>query len=185
MFMDRERRLSNRNGTPEYSNGKFRDDNNNNYGYGGGGGDYYTSREMSPPSRSNILRIPSPSSSPPPPSSSSSSPYHGSHSPDRGGYIEHRVSKFDTLAGVAIKYGVEVADVKKMNGLVTDLQMFALKSLRIPLPGRHPPSPCLSNGSLHHGAVYIITQALFLVCLPKWSINCVGHIHYQRGMFMP
>ena len=45
----------------------------------------------------------------------------------------------------------QVADVKKMNGLVTDLQMFALKSLQIPLPGRHPPSPCLSNGSLHHG----------------------------------
>ncbi|KAG2304686.1 hypothetical protein Bca52824_033337 [Brassica carinata] len=36
------------------------------------------------------------------------------------------------------------ANVKKMNGLVTDLQMFALKSLQIPLPGRHPPSPCLS-----------------------------------------
>ncbi|KAJ7954538.1 LysM and putative peptidoglycan-binding domain-containing protein [Quillaja saponaria] len=62
-------------------------------------------------------------------------------------YIEHPVSKLDTLAGVAIKYGVEVADIKKMNRLVTDLQMFALKSLHIPLPGRHPPSPCLSNGS--------------------------------------
>ncbi|AES76360.1 putative LysM domain-containing protein [Medicago truncatula] len=56
-------------------------------------------------------------------------------------YIEHHVSKFDTLAGVAIKYGVEVADVKRMNGLASDLQMFALKTLRIPLPGRHPPSP--------------------------------------------
>ncbi|KDP43317.1 hypothetical protein JCGZ_24238 [Jatropha curcas] len=63
------------------------------------------------------------------------------------GFIEHPVSKLDTLAGVAIKYGVEVADIKKMNGLVTDLQMFALKSLQIPLPGKHPPSPGLSNGS--------------------------------------
>ncbi|KAL3510248.1 hypothetical protein ACH5RR_029649 [Cinchona calisaya] len=62
------------------------------------------------------------------------------------GYIEHPVSKFDTLAGVAIKYGVEVADIKRMNGLVSDLQMFALKTLQIPLPGRHPPSPSLSNG---------------------------------------
>ncbi|KAG9150773.1 hypothetical protein Leryth_002940 [Lithospermum erythrorhizon] len=61
-------------------------------------------------------------------------------------YIEHQVSKFDTLAGVAIKYGVEVADVKKMNGLITDQQMFALKTLHIPLPGRHPPSPILTNG---------------------------------------
>ncbi|XP_028805558.1 uncharacterized protein LOC114760468 [Neltuma alba] len=62
-------------------------------------------------------------------------------------YIEHRVSKLDTLAGVAIKYGVEVADIKKMNGLATDLQMFAMKALRIPLPGRHPPSSSQPNGS--------------------------------------
>lgn len=63
------------------------------------------------------------------------------------GSIEHQVSKMDTLAGIAIKYGVEVADIKRMNGLVTDLQMFALRTLQIPLPGRHPPSPCLLNGS--------------------------------------
>ncbi|MBA0637230.1 hypothetical protein Godav_024651, partial [Gossypium davidsonii] len=67
------------------------------------------------------------------------------------GFIEHPVSRFDTLAGVAIKYGVEVADIKRMNGLVTDLQMFALKTLQIPLPGRHPPSPCLSNDSTTPG----------------------------------
>ncbi|KAK9266234.1 hypothetical protein L1049_000021 [Liquidambar formosana] len=66
-------------------------------------------------------------------------------------YIEHHVSKMDTLAGVAIKYGVEVADIKRMNGLATDLQMFALKSLHIPLPGRHPPSPSLSHGSASPG----------------------------------
>lgn len=59
--------------------------------------------------------------------------------------IEHHVSKMDTLAGVAIKYGVEVADIKRMNGLATDLQMFALKKLLIPLPGRHPPSSSLSG----------------------------------------
>lgn len=65
-------------------------------------------------------------------------------------YICHTVTKFDTLAGVAIKYGVEVADIKRLNGLVTDLQMFALKTLQIPLPGRHPPSPILSNGDDNH-----------------------------------
>ncbi|CAI0416309.1 unnamed protein product [Linum tenue] len=72
-------------------------------------------------------------------------------SPVSRGFIEHPVSKFDTLAGVAIKYGVEVADIKKKNGLVTDHQMFALKTLRIPLPGRHPPSPCLSSGAENSG----------------------------------
>lgn len=66
-------------------------------------------------------------------------------------YIEHQVSKMDTLAGVAIKYGVEVADIKKLNGLATDLQMFALNKLLIPLPGRHPPSPILSSASSSPG----------------------------------
>ncbi|KAG5008504.1 hypothetical protein JHK85_027046 [Glycine max] len=74
-------------------------------------------------------------------------------SPPRLGYIEHHVSKFDTLAGVAIKYGVEVADIRKMNSLVTDHQMFALKTLHIPLPARHPPSPYLSNGSSTPGSL--------------------------------
>ncbi|MBA0834453.1 hypothetical protein Goarm_006806 [Gossypium armourianum] len=55
------------------------------------------------------------------------------------GFITHLISRFDTLS--------VVADIKKMNGLVTDRQMFALKSLRIPLTGRHPPSPCSTNGS--------------------------------------
>lgn len=65
-------------------------------------------------------------------------------------FIEHRVSKMDTLAGVAIKYGVEIGDIRRMNGLVTDLQMFAHKSLQIPLPGRHPPSPVMANGSTNY-----------------------------------
>ncbi|CAI8605285.1 unnamed protein product [Vicia faba] len=70
-----------------------------------------------------------------------------SSSPPKLGYIEHHVSKFDTLVGIAIKYGVEVTDIKRMNSLVTDHQIFALKTVQIPLPGRHPPSPCLSNDS--------------------------------------
>ncbi|KAK3125975.1 hypothetical protein QOZ80_7BG0612210 [Eleusine coracana subsp. coracana] len=64
-----------------------------------------------------------------------------------GQYMLHRVVKLDTLAGVAIKYGVEVADIKRLNGLSTDLQMFAHKTLRIPLSGRHPPSSCQQNCS--------------------------------------
>ncbi|MCO5580280.1 hypothetical protein L7F22_052423 [Adiantum nelumboides] len=52
-------------------------------------------------------------------------------------YIEHRVSNLDTLAGVAIKYGVEVADIKRANGLATDLHMFGHQILKVPVPGRH------------------------------------------------
>ncbi|KAJ8425679.1 hypothetical protein Cgig2_028071 [Carnegiea gigantea] len=76
-------------------------------------------------------------------SSSSSAKSSLSSSPRQ--YIEHQVTKFDTLAGIAIKYGVEVTDIKRINGLVSDLQMFARKTLLIPMPGRHPPSSDTSN----------------------------------------
>ncbi|GER56127.1 peptidoglycan-binding LysM domain-containing protein [Striga asiatica] len=85
----------------------------------------------------------SPSRSPP---ISSPPPTVGVGVDDGVNYILHTVTKFDTLAGIAIKYGVEVVDIKRQNGLVTDLQMFALKTLQIPCPGRHPPSPSLSSG---------------------------------------
>ncbi|WOK98882.1 hypothetical protein Cni_G07594 [Canna indica] len=96
-----------------------------------------------------IPTIPVSSSLSPSSSSRSSSP----SSTPGSNCIHHRVSKMDTLAGVAIKYGVEVADIKKLNGLVTDLQMFAHKSLQIPLPGRHPPSPSpfVCNDSVENG----------------------------------
>lgn len=48
----------------------------------------------------------------------------------------------------------QVADIKKMNGLVSDLQMFARKTLHISLPGRHPPSPILTNGFDTKGYCY-------------------------------
>ncbi|GAA0168178.1 hypothetical protein LIER_22950 [Lithospermum erythrorhizon] len=91
-----------------------------------------------------------PLSTPPPLSSSSSSVGVGTSG---GGlsYMEHPVSKFDTLAGVAIKYGVEVADIKKLNGLVTDHQMFARTTLQIPLSGRRPPSSMASDSPDSHG----------------------------------
>ncbi|KAJ6764883.1 hypothetical protein OIU74_023704 [Salix koriyanagi] len=82
-------------------------------------------------------------------------------------YIEHQVSKRDTLAGVAIKYGVEVPDIKRLNGLSTDLQMFALKILRIPLPGRHPPSPILSNGSTSPGIVGLRNKGPTFIEVPS------------------
>ncbi|WOK94828.1 hypothetical protein Cni_G03533 [Canna indica] len=80
-------------------------------------------------------------------SSSSSCSYsaNSSSSSSDAKYIEHTISKLDTLAGIAIKYGVEISDIKRINGLTTDLQMFAHKSLFIPLPGKHPPSPPIQS----------------------------------------
>lgn len=80
--------------------------------------------------------------------SSSSETSFSSDSPPQVNCIEHRVSKMDTLPGVAIKYGVEVEDIKRLNGLMTDIQMFAHKTLLIPLPGKHPPSICPSDNSV-------------------------------------
>ncbi|KAL0287375.1 UNVERIFIED_CONTAM: hypothetical protein Sangu_2695000 [Sesamum angustifolium] len=92
--------------------------------------------------------------------------------------IIHTVSKFDTLAGVAIKYGVEVADIKRLNGLVTDLQMFALKTLQIPLPGRHPPSPNLSN-SQDTPPRYCIHSQYLRVCL-LFHIVSIFEVPYKN-----
>ncbi|KAJ3672276.1 hypothetical protein LUZ60_006997 [Juncus effusus] len=68
-------------------------------------------------------------------------------SSDLGNCIAHEVSKMDTLAGIAIKYGVQIADIKRMNNLVSDRQMFAHKSLLIPLSSRFTPSPLHSSRS--------------------------------------
>uniref|UniRef100_A0A0D9WUE5 LysM domain-containing protein n=1 Tax=Leersia perrieri TaxID=77586 RepID=A0A0D9WUE5_9ORYZ len=80
----------------------------------------------------------SPPSSPPPPPPSSCC------SADED-YLEHQVSMMDTLAGLAIKYGI--SDIKRANSLMTDSQMFAHKILLIPLPGKPMPSSVRLNGS--------------------------------------
>ncbi|KAF8009071.1 hypothetical protein BT93_J0151 [Corymbia citriodora subsp. variegata] len=130
-MMARERRNGNRADRDEFL---FADGGNATDRIAGNGDDFYGGDGDSPAMKLYPVSPGSPSQL----ASSSSS---------GGNYIEHPVSKFDTLAGVAIRYGVEVADIKRLNGLTTDIQMFALKSLQIPLPGRHPPSTCLLNGS--------------------------------------
>ncbi|KAJ4774341.1 Peptidoglycan-binding LysM domain-containing protein [Rhynchospora pubera] len=85
--------------------------------------------------KSNELKVTTNASSP---STSSSFSSSSSSSPTNAfDYIRHEVCKLDTLAGIAIKYGVEISDVRRLNGLATDLQMFAHKTLRIPFQGRH------------------------------------------------
>jgi len=47
-------------------------------------------------------------------------------------YLRHEVSKLDTLPGLAIKYGVSVSDIKRVNSLMSDSAMFARSTLLIP-----------------------------------------------------
>ena len=49
------------------------------------------------------------------------------------------MGKLDTLAGIAIRYGVQVAEIKRANGLHSEMGMFALGKLRIP-KGKLPPN---------------------------------------------
>ena len=43
-----------------------------------------------------------------------------------------QVSKLDTLAGIAIKYNVEVGALKVANGLYSDMSLFARDHVKIP-----------------------------------------------------
>eukprot|EP00803_Ostreobium_quekettii_P006593 evm.model.scf_259.4 EVM.evm.TU.scf_259.4 scf_259:28879-33711(+) len=51
-------------------------------------------------------------------------------------YLVHKVSKHDNLAGIAIRYGVTVLDLKQANGLLSDNAMFARDTLVVPLERR-------------------------------------------------
>ena len=42
------------------------------------------------------------------------------------------MARLDNLAGLAIKYNVTVADIKRANGLLSDTAMFAKDTLLIP-----------------------------------------------------
>ena len=50
--------------------------------------------------------------------------------------LHSQVSKNDNLAGIAVKYGISVYDIKKANGLLLDNGMFAKDTLLIPLDQR-------------------------------------------------
>ena len=50
--------------------------------------------------------------------------------------LHSQVSKNDNLAGIAVKYGISVSDIKKANGLLSDNGMFAKDTLLIPLDQR-------------------------------------------------
>eukprot|EP00193_Tetraselmis_chui_P013628 CAMPEP_0177795776 /NCGR_PEP_ID=MMETSP0491_2-20121128/26423_1 /TAXON_ID=63592 /ORGANISM="Tetraselmis chuii, Strain PLY429" /LENGTH=331 /DNA_ID=CAMNT_0019318649 /DNA_START=215 /DNA_END=1210 /DNA_ORIENTATION=- len=47
-------------------------------------------------------------------------------------YLTHKITKLDTLAGIAVKYGVTVSDIKRLNSLLSDSAMFARSTLLVP-----------------------------------------------------
>jgi hypothetical protein len=68
----------------------------------------------------------------------------GVESPSEPAFRMHRVSSLDSLAGLAIKYGVAIIDIQRANGgALTDQTMFARGTVRIPRAhlGPGPPLP--------------------------------------------
>lgn len=49
-------------------------------------------------------------------------------------YLTHSVLSGDTLHALSIQYGVTVADLKRINGLYTDNELFAHRIIRVPVP---------------------------------------------------
>ena len=60
-------------------------------------------------------------------------------------FVRHTVVTTDTIAGLALKYGVKAADIKRANNLIGD-SIFERKHLDIPNPTRIPDSVELSGG---------------------------------------
>uniref|UniRef100_A0A383WL34 LysM domain-containing protein n=1 Tax=Tetradesmus obliquus TaxID=3088 RepID=A0A383WL34_TETOB len=56
----------------------------------------------------------------------------GPSNPRSDGFVYHKVSKMDTLAGLAIKYNITVSDIKRANGILSDNAMFAREFVKIP-----------------------------------------------------
>ncbi|BDA48709.1 probable LysM and putative peptidoglycan-binding domain-containing protein at N-terminal half [Coccomyxa sp. Obi] len=70
------------------------------------------------------------------PSTSTSSPDESSDT--RAPFVTHQVTKFDTLAGLAVRYHVSVSDIKRSNGLLSDSAMYAKDTLLIPTRAMPP-----------------------------------------------
>ncbi|CAK0740559.1 hypothetical protein CVIRNUC_001259 [Coccomyxa viridis] len=70
--------------------------------------------------------------------SSSSTAAAEASSSSQAPFVTHQVTKLDTMAGLAIRYGVSVADIKRANGLLSDSAMFAKDKLLIPTQAMPP-----------------------------------------------
>jgi LysM repeat protein len=80
-------------------------------------------------------------------------------------FVFHKVSKLDTLAGIAIKYNVQVGEIKLANGLHSDMSLFARDHIKIPKKKLPPsmyykPESKNSNGNGGHGGLHHSSRSL-------------------------
>lgn len=86
----------------------------------------------------------------------------------------HRLGKLDTLAGLAIRYGVTVSDLKRANGLHSEMGIFALRELKVP-KGQLPPS--------HSGFQALLSQKRDPPAMPPAPSSALDELrsHYGTG----
>lgn len=76
-------------------------------------------------------------------------PYYDNPPPEKESYIETEIQRGDTLQALALKYNVHLAEIKRINNILTDGQFFALKRIKIPVK----PLSLLHDILLPEGAV--------------------------------
>ena len=84
-------------------------------------------------------------------------------------FREHKLSKTDSLASIAIRYGVTTRDIKRANGgVITDATLHARASLRIPRTSLAEGAPLPGGGGVSGAAKPIATkQAAMTPALAK------------------
>ena len=84
-------------------------------------------------------------------------------------FREHKLSKTDSLASIAIRYGVTTRDIKRANGgVITDATLHARASLRIPRTSLAEGAPSPGGGGVSGAAKPIATkQAAMTPALAK------------------
>jgi hypothetical protein len=75
-------------------------------------------------------RLPSPAADATPPAAAHLTPRPPPHAPAPP--ARPQVAKTDTLVGLAVRYNISVADIKRANGLLTDASLFARDYVSIP-----------------------------------------------------
>lgn len=74
-------------------------------------------------------------------------------------FREHKLSKTDSLASIAIRYGVTTRDIKRANGgVITDATLHARASLRIPRTSLAEGAPLPGGGGVSGAAKPIATK---------------------------
>jgi len=58
---------------------------------------------------------------------------NGSHLMNNKTIITHRINNHETLSQIALKYSVQISEIKRANNIVSDQEMYGLRDVKIPV----------------------------------------------------